>query len=372
LPVEVRGIASIEDHVYRGRTIRAALEWRASPAGMAERGVSPNPKPRADVASASSTQRFAFPFQELCNAITPGRKDAIVQDGLILLESPVGITIVTIGGAKGASATGQPREQIAVRTRFAKHLVEDIPESLLAALNRFACLSSLTFDREARRLHADAKLDYTVDHEPLARAVYIPTLAFEALSQAETTAATIWHCVNVVTKRADVGAILRVPEAEKLSQWTEGDFRSCSDRARSHGLASSFGRSGLVVEIPLTGGVGSALLGDRTTALITVRSDAPHPCLGNGVLFLLQLPYLLPQAESAALAHRWNRREIEEPQAFPHFGAWSSNPEHGNLAFTGFIPNLLHKPGLIDVFVQILIARAQATQGWLDRDRSKG
>lgn len=348
--------------VYHRILLRAATELRAVQGGAADGEEPVRARPAGD-----DPRRFAFPFEALRDVIASGRKDAIVGDRSIVLPWPAGNTEVTMEFVGPAEKGGPLRERIRVRTKFAKGSDAATDDALLAALNRFAGLSSLTADAESGALVGGAAIYFRPDDESLARSVYVPVLAFEALGQAEFVPAIIRHAAAAAQGRRSEDAAHRVPEAELPSRWTEADFRSCAERAGSHGLASSFDTSGLAIKVPLDGGAGTAKVGDKATALVIVRNDAPHPCLGRGALLLLQLPWRMEPAEGASLVHRWNRIECEEAQAFPHFGAWTVDPQLKRLAFTAFLPNLLYKPHLLDVFVTMLVARARAARGWLER-----
>jgi hypothetical protein len=110
------------------------------------------------------------------------------------------------------------------------------------------------------------------------------------------------------------------------------------------------------------------------TALFTLKTDQPHPRLGNGLLATLKIPILYDQDDANEFCIELNFREarlwskVRSSQVgMPFIGNWStvqspaqntSEPSFGP-AFSCFLPNFLYQPGLAETITLYAFSRAR-------------
>ena len=83
------------------------------------------------------------------------------------------------------------------------------------------------------------------------------------------------------------------------------------------------------------------------TSLLTFQADMPHPALGSGLFYKLELPIHFEEDELVFFANRLNQVEFESVDSPPFFGAWCSHLDSGRLCHVGFWPNMLYQPGTV-------------------------
>jgi hypothetical protein len=102
----------------------------------------------------------------------------------------------------------------------------------------------------------------------------------------------------------------------------------------------------VTVEFPWERGAMSTMLGD-STSLLSIRADIPHPAVGNGLFYRLDLPVPFDDEGAQRSAGELNRAEAEGVDTPPFFGAWCSLPGSRTLSFVGFWPNVMYQPGTV-------------------------
>lgn len=97
------------------------------------------------------------------------------------------------------------------------------------------------------------------------------------------------------------------------------------------------------------------------TALIRLLTDQAHPQLGNGLLATLQLPVIADDLDVARLANELNYLEASSWTEFPLIGCWHSQKvgDAARPAFSTFVPNVLHQPGIATNVALWMLNRAR-------------
>lgn len=150
------------------------------------------------------------------------------------------------------------------------------------------------------------------------------------------------------------------PEGERQSKWVAtGEFLEIIDKwGCSEAGVGVADRGGLTLEMPF---------GD-TTATLVLRTDLPHPRLGNGLHAALKLPCLANAETINTVAIQLNHLESRmwSKAGTPLIGNWYAerntpgDPESGFVpAFSFFLPNFIYELGLAEHFVLHAMARAR-------------
>jgi hypothetical protein len=151
------------------------------------------------------------------------------------------------------------------------------------------------------------------------------------------------------------------PQGQLQSKWIDtGEFEEIIHKWGR--CDSGFGfadKRGLSIEMPF---------GDAT-AILLLKTDVPHPRLGNGLLGILKIPHFSKLESVNALSIEMNFLEalIWSKIGMPLIGNWTSvesgapgEQEHGFVpAFSSFIPNLVYQPGLAETLVLYAMGRAR-------------
>ena len=119
--------------------------------------------------------------------------------------------------------------------------------------------------------------------------------------------------------------------------------------------------SGLTLETPLGSG----------SIMIRLRTNQKHPQLGQGLLGTIQFPFFGGANEIARLSAELNFLESWQWTQFPQNGCWHVVEGEGDqygLAFSTFVPNALHRPGIATNLAIWLFSRARwaRDQKWSD------
>jgi hypothetical protein len=77
------------------------------------------------------------------------------------------------------------------------------------------------------------------------------------------------------------------------------------------------------------------------------QTDMPHPVVGNGLFFRLDLPLTLEREQLPAYSNYLNVIETTGVDTSPSFGAWCSQLDNATLSYVGFWPNRMYKAGTI-------------------------
>jgi hypothetical protein len=97
------------------------------------------------------------------------------------------------------------------------------------------------------------------------------------------------------------------------------------------------------------------------TALIRLWADYTNPQLGNGLLAMLQIPFLADPQTVANDCATLNHAETGWTD-IPQFGCWHSLPFRDGqeaLAFSMFVPNALYRPGIATHAFAWMLQRAR-------------
>lgn len=135
-----------------------------------------------------------------------------------------------------------------------------------------------------------------------------------------------------------------LPGAEDPSSWDGEDFESCRAAFAEAEMFTTAGRDGVTAEVPMAEGAQSAALG-HVTSLIRLTATT-HPCFGNGMMFLLRMPWRFERDDLMQACGHLNELELSPADVPPFVGGWCPDQEEGGLAFCGFVPNLLYLPSL--------------------------
>ncbi len=161
-------------------------------------------------------------------------------------------------------------------------------------------------------------------------------LGGEAAKLLGTTAATTAHPTSGPRMAPDgiLGLLKRVvlPKGEQASRYVGEEIEAAVRELQNPPCVLCTGDSGgLSAEFPLL----------ERTSLLRVLTGTPHPLLGNGALWLLALG----REGSVEHALDLNGRELKDFTRSHFLGSWC--PGEGGLTFAGFLPNALHRRGLL-------------------------
>jgi hypothetical protein len=123
------------------------------------------------------------------------------------------------------------------------------------------------------------------------------------------------------------------------SRWGQADLNSALEFLNGFSFANG-GPTELTAELAWGEGAISAMFGDQTS-LLTLSTHEPHPILGNGLFYKLELPLVFESERQIEVANALNVAEWNSYDTPPLFGAWSTVPDRGTVAFVGFLPNLV-------------------------------
>jgi hypothetical protein len=146
------------------------------------------------------------------------------------------------------------------------------------------------------------------------------------------------------------------PEGKQQSKWIgTGEFEEIIGKWGRCDTGFGFaGKDGLTIETPF---------GDET-AILLLKTDVPHPRLGNGLLAILKIPLLseLERANEFCIELNYAEAQLWKGSAF--IGNWCANETlQGGRgfgpAFSCFIPNFVYRPGIAENLVLYAINRAQ-------------
>ena len=157
----------------------------------------------------------------------------------------------------------------------------------------------------------------------------------------------------------DFAREIYVPEGAKPSRWSNvGEFAQFERQFARCDACFGFGNeSGLSIETPF----------GSDSALIRLRSEQPHPVLGNGLFVTVQLPIVCSLQEAAAEAAVLNLLELKFWTDFPQLGCWHAGTRGRStgLMHSCFVPNALYAEGLASNLAFWSVGRAQ----WVRKTR---
>lgn len=263
---------------------------------------------------------------------------------------------------------GETGYLISVRTELLRDL--DLTDEALAEINGFtmrcASMAGPVYDVAARRLDLWSLFRVTDDNGGWIRFL-IGAAAVIQLAETRILAPVLAEAVGALPATSDhpesgtrtvpdemaFAAGIFAASGDEPCAWPESEFRETVDGQMNPppAVAATAGDRRFTVEFPF---------GDRTS-LCQVLGDQAHPLYGNGLLVLQRFPVsAASESEGIRLAMSLNAADLTRHATGYGLGSyvWSD----GMLHFTGFVPNALHKPGLLANLYSSCAARAQAME----------
>jgi hypothetical protein len=138
-----------------------------------------------------------------------------------------------------------------------------------------------------------------------------------------------------------------VPQGTRQSKWIgTGEFEEIIEKWGR--CDSGFGFAdggGLSIEMPF----------GEEAAILTLKTDVPHPRLGSGLFALLKIPHSseLERINKLSLEMNYLEANVWSKLGMPLIGNWGadeySKQERGFVpAFSSFVPNLFYQRGLAE------------------------
>jgi hypothetical protein len=137
----------------------------------------------------------------------------------------------------------------------------------------------------------------------------------------------------------------------KASQWSATEFKRTVDKYMQMppSLGATSGGQGLTVEFPFGDG----------SSLCRMLADQAHPRIGNGLFLLQSFPVdKMSDSNGTRLALELNSQELEQKPTGYGFGSYCYRD--ACIHFTGFVPNLAYREGLLPNFYFACAGRARA------------
>ena len=297
-------------------------------------------------------------------------------------------TVEIVGEETGPD--GEAGYLICVRTELLRDL--DLTEAALVEINalpmRCASMAGPVYDVAARRLDLWSLVRVSDDNGSwmrfllgaaaviqLAEARMLAPILAQATGALTATSAHPESGTRAVADEITSAAKTFVSSAGQACAWPEAEFRDAVShfRNRPPAMAATAGVRGFTVEFPF----------GEQTSLCEVLGDQPHPLYGNGLLVLQRFPVDARRAGAERLGESTRRAGAERigestgsesegirlalslnaadlTRELTGYGLGSYVHADGMIYFTGFLPNALHKPGLLPTIYSSCAARAQA------------
>lgn len=264
--------------------------------------------------------------------------------------------------------SGETGYLVCVRTELLREL--DLTDTALEGINAIsmqcASMSGPVYDVAARRLDLWTLVRLHDDNGSWMRFL-LGAAAVLQLAEARALAPLLADAVGALPATSDhpESGVREVPDemafaagifvrsGDEPCAWTASEFRDLVDEFGNHppAVAAAAGEHGFTVEFPF---------GERTS-LCQVLGDQPHPLYGNGLLVLQRFPVEVgSEAEGVRLALSLNAADLTRRVTGYGFGSYVY--ADAMIHFTGFVPNALHKPGLLPNLYFSCAARAQAME----------
>jgi hypothetical protein len=279
-------------------------------------------------------------------------------------------TVEIVGEETGP--IGETGYLVCVRTELLRDL--SLTERALVEINalpmRCAAMSGPVYDVAARRLDlwSLARVDEANGSwmrsllaaaavTQIAEARWLAPLLADATGALPATSEHPESGPRSVPHAIASAATVFVRSGDQQCAWTDAEFEAavtgCMNRPPA--LRASAAGRGFTVEFPF----------GETASLCRVIGDQPHPLYGNGLLVLQQFPVDLGDGADSAtegirLALSLNAADLTREVSGYGFGSYVYSD--AMIHFTGFIPNALHRPGLLAGVYFSCAARAHAMQ----------
>ncbi len=279
-------------------------------------------------------------------------------------------TVEMVREEKGPN--GETGYLVCVRTELLRDL--ELTEAALAEISAFpmrcASMAGPVYDVAARRLDLWSLARVTDDNGSwmryligaaaviqLAEARILAPVLAEAVKALPATSEHPESGVRTVPDEMAFAAGIFVTSGDEPSAWPESEFRDAvaQHMTRAPAVTATAGGRGFTVEFPF----------GKQTSTCQVLGDQSHPLYGNGLLVLQRFPVEvdgrpLSESEGVKLALSLNNADLTNRLTGYGFGSYVYGD--GMIHFTGFIPNALHKPGLLPNLYYSCAARAQAME----------
>ena len=279
-------------------------------------------------------------------------------------------TVEMVREEKGPN--GETGYLICVRTELLRDL--DLTDEALTEINAFpmrcASMAGPVYDVETRRLDLWSLVRVTDDNGSWMRYL-LGAAAVTQLAEARIMAPVLAGAVGalpatsehpeagqrIVPDEMAFAAGTFVTSGDEPCAWPEAEFREIATHYMNlpPAVSATAGERGFTVEFPF---------GEKTS-LTQVLGDQAHPLYGNGLLVLQQFPVdvdgePLSEPDGIRLALSLNAADLT--RRLTGYGLGSYVFSDGMIHFTGFIPNALHKHGLLPKLYYSCAARAQAME----------
>jgi hypothetical protein len=181
----------------------------------------------------------------------------------------------------------------------------------------------------------------------LAEARLVAPLLAEAAGARPATSEHPESGRRTVPDQMSFAASVLVGSGDEPCAWPEAEFQDVAQMDSNSGLARAVGQV-LTADFPF---------GDQTSAC-RIAGDQQHPIYGSGLLVLQGFPVSADsESEGIKLALSLNAATLTREQS--GYGLGSYVYTDGAVHFSGFVPNALHKPGLLRNLFASCAARAQ-------------
>ena len=269
---------------------------------------------------------------------------------------------------------------VSVRTELLREL--DLTETALEEINslpmRAASMAGPVYDVAARRLDLWSMVRVTDDNGGWLRFL-LAAAAVTQLAEARLLAPVLAEATGALPATSEhpesgmrtaggginSAASVFVRSGDEQCAWSDAEFRDAVDNpALPVPSASADGRR-FSADFPF---------GDKTSQC-RILGDQAHPLYGNGLLVLQIFPVgqaAPSESDGVKLALSLNAADLTG--APTGYGLGSYAYADGLIHFSGFVPNALHRRGLLGALVASCAARAQAmaarfADGHWDADR---
>ncbi|TGD72182.1 hypothetical protein E4634_16070 [Mangrovimicrobium sediminis] len=130
-----------------------------------------------------------------------------------------------------------------------------------------------------------------------------------------------------------------VPAGQEPSRWAgSGEFEEIAERLPEDQFFVNADKTGLSLELAF----------GSDTALIELHTSQPHPVLGHGLLTTLKLPFEV-DGEYSLEPCFYAQMEVMNDAPLPLLGSWTiweRGESRWVMAYSSFIPNIIHQPNL--------------------------
>ena len=201
---------------------------------------------------------------------------------------------------------------VKTRTEFTNQNLP-LEDEAFALFNAFASFGALMRDPDSGRIIVGSRLTAYAGDSDIWR-LHMRLVAFGSILQGDTLIS------GMVKTLGGQVAPIALADWDKPCLWGREDFEGAAGYFNQRRFLASGSDGGMTVEFPWEPGAMSAMAGHQTS-LMQFRSDTPHPILGNGLFFRLDLPVQLEADRLPKMAKLLNQYEWAAIDAPPFFGA---------------------------------------------------